>query len=463
MDDKQHTSSSDDERAEIATSNQDQETNSSKRVHLKRWQFISILIGTILITAVITVVAYIFINQKISGLNKTDQANLNKIENVYKILNSDYYKKQDSDKLSKAAIDGMVKELKDPYSEYLTKEQTKSFNEGVSGDFVGIGAEMQKKNDQIMVTSPMKGSPAERAGIRPKDVITKVNGKSIKGKALDEVVKDVRGKENTEVTLTVQRGSEEKDVKIKREKIHVKSVEYKKKGKVGVITINKFQNDTSGELKDAVLKAHKDGLKKIVLDLRNNPGGLLDEAVKMANIFIDKGKTVVKLEKGKDTEAIQTSNDALKEAKELMKEHDNEQWDDQYPLLEHFEEDIAKDYLYVLEENDKIYGFIVVDQDQAEWYDDIDWPVNREGAFVIHRLTGSKEYKGAATELFNYVIDVVKARGAEVILTDTFALNKPAQGLFAKFGFHKVGEQLMEYPPYDKGEPFYAYYKNLKE
>ncbi|HEH7939054.1 TPA: PDZ domain-containing protein, partial [Staphylococcus aureus] len=156
-----------------------------------------------------------------------------------------------------------------------------------------------------------------RAGIRPKDVITKVNGKSIKGKALDEVVKDVRGKENTEVTLTVQRGSEEKDVKIKREKIHVKSVEYKKKGKVGVITINKFQNDTSGELKDAVLKAHKDGLKKIVLDLRNNPGGLLDEAVKMANIFIDKGKTVVKLEKGKDTEAIQTSNDSLKEAKDM--------------------------------------------------------------------------------------------------------------------------------------------------
>ncbi len=131
----------------------------------------------------------------------------------------------------------MVKELKDPYSEYLTKEQTKSFNEGVSGDFVGIGAEMQKKNDQIMVTSPMKGSPAERAGIRPKDVITKVNGKSIKGKALDEVVKDVRGKENTEVTLTVQRGSEEKDVKIKREKIHVKSVEYKKKVKLELLLL----------------------------------------------------------------------------------------------------------------------------------------------------------------------------------------------------------------------------------
>ncbi|UMT79438.1 S41 family peptidase [Staphylococcus roterodami] len=317
MDDKRLTSSSNDVQSESEQQNKQNQQIPKKQVHLKRWHFISIIIATILITAVITVFAYIFINQKISGLSQTEQENLNKIEYAYKTLNKDYYKKQDSDKLTKAAIDGMVKELKDPYSEYLTQEQTKSFNEGVSGDFVGIGAEMQKKNDQIMVTSPMKGSPAERAGIRPKDVITKVNGKSIKGKALDEVVKEVRGKENTEVTLTVQRGSEEKDVKIKREKIHVKSVEYQKKGDVGVITINKFQNDTSGELKDAVLKAHKDGLRKIVLDLRNNPGGLLDEAVKMSNIFIDKGKTVVKLEKGNDTESIKTSNDALKEAKDM--------------------------------------------------------------------------------------------------------------------------------------------------
>ena len=88
---------------------------------------------------------------------------------------------------------------------------------------------MQKKNDQIMVTSPMKGSPAERAGIRPKDVITKVNGKSIKGKALDEVVKDVRGKENTEVTLTVQRGSEEKTLRLNVKKFMLKVLSIRKK------------------------------------------------------------------------------------------------------------------------------------------------------------------------------------------------------------------------------------------
>ncbi|MGC9604516.1 S41 family peptidase [Staphylococcus warneri] len=165
-----------------------------KKIHLKLWHLIILIIGIILITVAITVAATLLISHQMSGLNKEQRANLHKIEYVYKTLNKDYYKNEKSDKLSQAAIDGMVKELKDPYSEYMTKEQTKSFNEGVSGDFVGIGAEMQKKNDQISITSPMKGSPAEKAGIKPKDVVTEVNHKSIKNKPLDEVVKMVRGK-----------------------------------------------------------------------------------------------------------------------------------------------------------------------------------------------------------------------------------------------------------------------------
>ncbi len=124
-------------------------------------------------------------------------------------------------------------------------------------------------------------------------------------------------KKGTYVTLTIKRGSQEKDIKIKRDTIHVKSVEYEKKGNVGVLTINKFQSNTSGELKSAIIKAHKQGIRHIILDLRNNPGGLLDEAVKMANIFIDKGNTVVQLEKGKDKEELKTSNQALKQAKDM--------------------------------------------------------------------------------------------------------------------------------------------------
>ena len=126
--------------------------------------------GIILLTSIITVVSTILISHQKSGLNKEQRANLKKIEYVYQTLNKDYYKKQSSDKLTQSAINGMVKELKDPYSEYMTAEETKQFNEGVSGDFVGIGAEMQKKNEQISVTSPMKDSPAEKAGIQPKDV-----------------------------------------------------------------------------------------------------------------------------------------------------------------------------------------------------------------------------------------------------------------------------------------------------
>lgn len=288
-----------------------------KKVKLKIWQFVLIILGIMILTAAITIAATIIVSHKISGLNKDQRANLKKIEFVYKTLSKDYYKKQSSDKLTQSAINGMVKELKDPYSEYMTAEETKQFNEGISGDFVGIGAEMQKKNDQISITSPIKDSPAEKSGIQPKDTVTKVNHHSIVGKPLDQVVKMVRGKKGTNVILTIKRGSQEKDIKIKRDTIHVKSVEYEKKGNVGVLTINKFQNNTSGELKFAIIKAHKQGVRNIVLDLRNNPGGLLEEAVKMANIFIDKGKTVVQLEKGDDKEQLKTSNDSLNQAKDM--------------------------------------------------------------------------------------------------------------------------------------------------
>ena len=118
-------------------------------IKIKLWHFILVILGIILLTSIITVVSILISHQK-SGLNKENK------------FNKDYYKSKSSDKLTQSAIDGMVKELKDPYSEYMTAEETKQFNEGVSGDFVGIGAEMQKKNEQISVTSPMKDSPAEK-------------------------------------------------------------------------------------------------------------------------------------------------------------------------------------------------------------------------------------------------------------------------------------------------------------
>lgn len=289
----------------------------TKKLSFKRKNFILTIISIVLITAILTVFATIAIMHWTSGLDGSQKTEMKKVEDVYRILNKEYYKNTDSEKISESAIKGMVKDLDDPYSEYMTKKESKSFNEDVSGDFVGIGAEMQKKGDKIQITSPMKNSPAEKADIQPKDVVTKVNGKSIKGQPLEAIVKKVRGKQGTKVTLTIERANQAHEITIKRDKIHVKSVEYEKHGNTGVFTINKFQSSTSGELKSLIIKAHKDGIRKIVLDLRNNPGGLLDEAVKMVNIFIDKGKTAVQLEKGDQKEQIKTSNDATKEAKDM--------------------------------------------------------------------------------------------------------------------------------------------------
>ena len=145
-----------------------------------------------------------------------------------------------------------------------------------------------------------------------------------------------------------------------------------------------------------------------------------------------------------------------------MKEFNNNQWDDKYPAREHFEEDIANQTLYVLEDNDEIQGFIVVDQQQSEWYDKLDWPVKREGAYVIHRLAGNPEYKGAATELFKFAVNLATDHGIHVILTDTFALNKPAQGLFEKeLVLQKLEKLKSTIIHFDRGAPFYAYYKNI--
>ena len=107
---------------------------------------------------------------------------------------------------------------------------------------------------------------------------------------------------------------------------------------------------------------------------------------------------MIRLGKHEDINQIET---LVSEAKDLMKSFGNNQWDDKYPATEHFKEDIDTETLYVLEENNTIYGFIVVDQQQSEWYDDLEWPVNRNNAYVIHRLAGSKDYKGAE---LNYLI-----------------------------------------------------------
>lgn len=281
----------------------------SRQITLPLYKLFIILFVTVLLTAVVSFASYKF------GLyfGNDQQKELNKIEEAYKQINNDYYKDVDDDKLTQGAIDGMIKSLDDPYSEYISAKDTTSYNEEISGDFVGIGAEMEMHDGYVRITSPMKDSPAEKAGVKSLDVITKVDHESIKNKSLNEIVKKVRGKKGTTVTLTIKReGKEPFDVKIKRDKIHLTSVDYTKKKDTGVIAISKFQNKTTKELQSALKQAKKDKVKHVVLDLRNNPGGLLDEVVTSVNLFVDKNKPVIYLEtKGDKPQAVETENDKM--------------------------------------------------------------------------------------------------------------------------------------------------------
>lgn len=281
----------------------------SRQITLPLYKLLIILFVTVLLTAVVSYASYKF------GLyfGNDQQKELNKIEEAYKQINNDYYKDVDDDKLTQGAIDGMINSLDDPYSEYISAKDTTSYNEEISGDFVGIGAEMEMHDGYVRITSPMKDSPAEKAGVKSLDVITKVDHESIKNKSLNEIVNKVRGKKGTTVTLTIKReGKEPFDVKIKRDKIHLRSVDYTKKKDTGVIAISKFQNKTTKELQSALKQAKKDKVKHVVLDLRNNPGGLLDEVVTSVNLFVDKNKPVIYLEtKGDKPQAVETENDKM--------------------------------------------------------------------------------------------------------------------------------------------------------
>ncbi len=186
------------------------------------------------------------------------------------------------------AIKGMVSSL-DPHSSYLTKDDVKELNIETTGKFGGLGIEVTLKDGILTVVSPIEDTPAAKAGIKAKDMIIKVNDNSTIGMSLQDAVKIMRGKPGTKIHLTIMREGAKKpiEVDITRAIIHVKSVKYKKIDNVGYIKIAKFQTKTTKEVKNALSKLK--GIDGLVIDLRNDPGGLLKEAIGVGDLFIKKG------------------------------------------------------------------------------------------------------------------------------------------------------------------------------
>ncbi|MDA1475034.1 S41 family peptidase [Bacillus changyiensis] len=259
------------------------------------------LLLIVLVTAIATSGITLYISGKgnIMSINSSsDDEKFEKLMATYDKIKSDYYQKADDEKLTDGAIKGMLEALDDPYSTYMDKKEAKRFEESITSSFEGIGAQVEEKNGQILIAAPIKGSPAEKAGLKPHDEIQKVNGKSVKGKTINETVTMIRGKKGTNVKLVLHRaGVGQIDVTIKRDTIPIETV-YSKMldDNIGKIQITTFSENTPQELAKAIDHLNEKGAKRFVLDLRGNPGGLMDQAIVMTNLFVDKGKTILQVE-----------------------------------------------------------------------------------------------------------------------------------------------------------------------
>jgi carboxyl-terminal processing protease len=222
------------------------------------------------------------------------QLNLGLIEQAWNIIQHDYVDKSkiDANKLSQGAIKGMVEALDDPYTSYLDTTAYELWVRSMEGKFEGIGAYVEEKDKQITIVSPIAGSPAEEAGIRSGDVILEINGKSTEGMSLIEAVLNIRGPTGTSVTLSVlhQGETEPQVISIMRTEIELPSVEFEMKDDIAYIKITYFSERTAQELTPVL--EDMSGATGIILDLRDNGGGLLETVIDVAGFFLKEGVAV---------------------------------------------------------------------------------------------------------------------------------------------------------------------------
>ncbi|WHY85409.1 S41 family peptidase [Neobacillus novalis] len=244
--------------------------------------------------------ALIPIDQPVNSV--TDIKDLEKVEQAYDLILSRYVEKVDQDKLVEGAIQGMLSVLKDPYSVYMDKETAQQFTQTLESSFEGIGAEVGMVDGKIVIVSPFKNSPAEKAGIKPNDQILKVDGKSVEGLDLNKATLKIRGKKGTPVTLEIARKGlkEPLSIDVKRDEIPLETVHASVKKqdgkKVGYIEITSFAENTAADFKKDLKALENDGIKGLILDVRGNPGGFLDSVGDILKEFIPKDMPYVQIE-----------------------------------------------------------------------------------------------------------------------------------------------------------------------
>ena len=227
--------------------------------------------------------------------------NAEKVAQAFELAKSDYYLGVKESTLVNGAINGVIGALKDPYSVYMGAGEAKAFNQSVfQAQISGIGAEVTMQDGYFTVVAPIKGSPAEKAGVRAKDRILSVNGQKLDGLTLQQAVSKVRGKKGTEAKLEILRPGATTPIEISviRDNIDIQTVhaKYDEAQKIGKLDITQFSEKTGDDFLAELAKMEKQGMKGLIIDVRNNPGGSLETAIQILNPLVPKGKALFKVE-----------------------------------------------------------------------------------------------------------------------------------------------------------------------
>ncbi len=233
------------------------------------------------------------------------------VQQTYDALKKEYDGTLDRAKLVEGANRGLVDAAGDPYSVYLTKKEAEALKEDLDGTFSGIGAELDKKDGKLVIVAPLDDSPAQKAGVRPADIVAQVNGEDTSSWSIDKAVSKIKGEEGTTVKLTILRGDEVKEISITRAVITDPSVKTEQRGDIGIIRISRFGTDTATLVRKAAQTFKEAEAKGIVLDVRGNGGGYLESAQEISSLWLREGATVVIEKKGaKVTETHRASGEA---------------------------------------------------------------------------------------------------------------------------------------------------------
>lgn len=254
---------------------------------------ISILIGVLLGSSTL------YHSENITVSNNSEE--LEEFITTYNNISENYYDKVKKEELLNAAIKGMINSLDDPYSEFLEKEDSTTFNESVDGEYVGIGATVSYDKTSFKIEEMSDSSPAKKAGLEIGDQIIEVDDKKVKDLSLNDLSKLIKGKSGTKVTIKVLRDEEEKEFTVKRSKISIPSVTskvIKKEDKrIGYIAIKIFSSNTDKEFEETLEKLESKKIDSLIIDVRDNPGGHLLQVTNILELFIKKDKVLYQIEK----------------------------------------------------------------------------------------------------------------------------------------------------------------------